>query len=294
MKYLSSMKKELDDNWLNEAKDTTKKGVDDITSAEARLLLKYSAYDDTIESHTTKPQSTNVSDIKEILKDFYENPPKKLGDLLTRRRHNHGLNECPFCGNPFSPNTLDHFVPKEEWPEYSIFPNNLVPQCKDCAPTKGKKYFCDSSHKSMFIHPIYNDLLSKVKFKIHIEFDDENKIPNFSLSITIPEGLPQEDKSKLSSHFKELNIKQRVSTFCFREYISWKTKLEQHRFDIRIALQQRINEMQASERYKDWKTSLYQAILDSDHLMNYLISLNPSVSEETVGNIQLETEELAI
>lgn len=228
------------------------------------------------------------------MKDFYENPPKKLGDLLKERRHNHDLNECPFCGYPFSPNTLDHFLPKENWPEFSIFPNNLVPQCKDCAPTKGKKYFCETNQKAIFIHPIYNDLLSKVKFKISIEFNEESKIPTFSLIINVPEGLSQEDKSKLSSHFKELNIKQRVSSFCLREYNSWRIKLEKNRFDIRIALEQRINEIQASERYKDWKTSLYQAILDSDNLMSYLRSLTPSNSEGLESNVPLETEELSI
>ena len=70
MKYLSSMKKELNENWLNEAKNTTKQGIDDIASAESRLLSKYATYEDTIENHTAKPEKTNVSDIKKYWKTF--------------------------------------------------------------------------------------------------------------------------------------------------------------------------------------------------------------------------------
>ena len=294
MKYLSSMKKKLNENWLDEVKDTKKEGVDDIINAEGRLLSKYKDYEGIVGVYTAKPEETNVGDIKDVLKKFYERPPKKLGDLLTDRRHNHDLNECPFCGSPFSPDTLDHFMPKEDWPEFSIFPNNLVPQCKGCAPIKGRKYFCETYQTAIFIHPIYSDLLSKVKFKISIEFDEEDKIPAFGLKIIIPKGLSQEDKAKLSSHFMELKIKKRVSGFCYREYNSWKTKLERNRFDIRIALKQRIDEISKSEISKDWKTSLYQEILGSDDLIDYLNSLNPCNREGLENDVPLGTEELSI
>jgi len=294
VKHLSSIKKKAEENWLDVAKNSKKEGVSEIKEAELRLLSKYSIYENIITNHNIKPSETNVSDIKITLKKFYEYPPAKLGNLLKIRRNNHDLNECPFCGNPFSPNTLDHFIPKEEWPEFAIFPNNLVPQCKDCAPIKGKKYFSELEKKAIFIHPIYNDLLSKIKFKISVVFDENKKEPTFNLNITIPLGILDEDKSRISCHFKELKIKERVSIFSLREYNSWIRKLKQYSFDIKAGLQQRINEIPEIERYKDWKTSLYQAILDSDALMEHLSNITISNSQGLNSRTSPETEDLPI
>ena len=88
---------------------------------------------------------------KDILLDYYNNPPVKLKGKLVNRRNN-SLNVCPYCGKFVRPNTLDHFMPKEDFSHYSIFQNNLVPQCRKCASIKGKKYF-DSSKGCLFIHP---------------------------------------------------------------------------------------------------------------------------------------------
>lgn len=41
------------------------------------------------------------------------------------------LSRCPYC-NHNRPRTLDHFLPKSEYPSLSIEPWNLVPACGDC------------------------------------------------------------------------------------------------------------------------------------------------------------------
>jgi len=47
---------------------------------------------------------------------------------------------CPFCGGIGQTATLDHFLPKANFPLYSVLPSNLVPCCRDCNTGKSSSF----------------------------------------------------------------------------------------------------------------------------------------------------------
>lgn len=47
---------------------------------------------------------------------------------------------CPFCGGLGHAWTLDHYLPKANFPAYSVHPNNLVPCCRDCNSGKNASF----------------------------------------------------------------------------------------------------------------------------------------------------------
>lgn len=64
--------------------------------------------------------------------------------------------KCALCGQT-SAATLDHYLPKQVFPEYSVFPLNLIPCCWSCNHKKGSLY---RRHAAIFLH-CYLDTLPR-------------------------------------------------------------------------------------------------------------------------------------
>ncbi|MGL0821451.1 hypothetical protein [Vibrio vulnificus] len=277
MKNLSQLKVNniIKEDWLTKATSSKKSNVAELKVIENELKIAYANYDTLVINHKNELNDSEFLTSSNVLKDFYNYPPTSLKKLIKERRNDHGLNECPFCGKPVSPSTLDHYIPKNNWPEFSIFQNNLVPQCKECAPIKGDSYYCYKKGISMFISPIYSDILSKVDFHIDVDYSkDDNSIsvnPRFSLS----NDVKKDEEYRLISHFENLKIKQRIITYSHRRIRHWKNLLKESEFDIHNTLKTRINERKIDEQTKNWETSLYIGILKNNELVKYLNSLCP-------------------
>ena len=290
MKYLDSMKLDNPGAWLEEALNCRKDNVDQLKSLEQELTNKYDSYIEIIEDCDTKPEGSEFLIHKELLVNYYESPPAELNRLLISKRTGHGLLECPFCGNPKEPDTLDHFMPKDDWPEFSINPNNLVPQCRGCAPIKSSKYYCDEDKVSIYLHPMYTDLLSKFRFKIAVSFSGDTEKVSFRLSLSKPQPIDQPSADRVLRHFRQLGLQKRIQLYCYRELKKWKGLLTKSRFKIEDALNQRLAERAPQEQGRDWKTALYIGILENIDLVNYLNGLAYEDSNESAEETEVELE----
>lgn len=290
MKYLNSMKIDKTESWLDLATNSRKKNVAALQNIEGELRIKFGDYDEIIEHFDIEPDESELADHKELLVEYYEQAPAALNRMFVSRRNDHGLLVCPFCGNPIAPDTLDHFMPKDDWPEFSINPNNLVPQCRDCAPTKSSKYFCGDSETAIFLHPMYSDLLSKFKFKIDVSFDEVSEAVSFSLRLLRPDTVNERETAKVKKHLRSLNLNQRIQIYCRREFKKWKKMLAVRSFPIEEALNQRIKERAETERSRDWKTALYKGMLDNQDLMAYLNRIPENAEATSAGEQEIECE----
>ncbi|MCZ3155217.1 HNH endonuclease [Acinetobacter baumannii] len=275
MKYLNNFKSTLPCNWLKQATNSRKMDANELSMLENSLSTSYSDYDSLILQYQIKPAASQYLQHKDLLHSYYNSAPTKLNNSLLERRNNHGLLYCPYCGDPKKPDTLDHFVPKDDWPEFSIFPNNLVPQCRACAPIKGTKYFCDISNISKFIHPIYFDSLDKIRFEITVIFNKDTLNIVFNIKYRLVEQVDATELTRIKYHIQELNINSRIKKFGFQEFYFWRDKLLLKKFNIRDALNQRLKEVTSSNLSRDWKTALYKGMLDNIDLINYYDSITP-------------------
>ncbi|WP_444885823.1 hypothetical protein [Microbulbifer sp. PSTR4-B] len=290
MKYLDSMKIDNPEAWLKEALSCRKLNVKQLESIEQELTDKYNGYNEIIDNCDTRPVDSEFLIHKELLINYYEAPPAKLNQLLISRRAEHGLLECPFCGNPKEPDTLDHFIPKDDWPEFSINPNNLVPQCRGCAPIKSSKYYCDEDKVSIYLHPMYTDLLSKFRFKIAVSFSEDTENVSFRLSLSKPQSIDSPSTDRVLRHFSQLGLQKRIQLYCYREFKKWKELLTKKRFKVEDALNQRLSERASQEQGRDWKTALYIGILENIDLVNYLNGLANEDSNESAEETEVELE----
>lgn len=269
MKYLDYFKLTGRCSWLAIAMKSRRRDAKRLKRASNRgIEQQYLAFDAIIANYQAKPALTRFKRVGAMLVDYYNNAPKGLGAFLYERRRNHRLDECPYCGNPGSPDTLDHFVPKDHWPEYSIFPNNLVPQCRDCAPIKGNRYYCDQHMRAMFLHPMYSDVLSRVRFRIDVQLQD--KEPQFLPKFSVDQTVTPADIERLKTHMSELNLKSRIVLYCHRQYSHWKRKLGEHKFDVRESFSIRLREQKDKEYARDWGTAFFQGMLRNQEAVENL------------------------
>jgi len=74
---------------------------------------------------------------------------------------------CPMCGSSVT-GALDHFLPKEAFPEFSVMAANLVPACTSCnSSVKGRTYKGESPDEWL-IHPYFDTLAESDLWQIRI------------------------------------------------------------------------------------------------------------------------------
>ncbi|MEO3738824.1 HNH endonuclease [Kosakonia sp. WA-90] len=296
MKALSHMRIPNDDSWLALALDSDKDKVPQLLAISARLRVRYPQYDRIIQRYTVRPANSifkNGDDFgpeKELLNHFYNFAPANLGAELTRRRNNNDLSECPYCGYPEKPNTLDHFIPESDWPEFSIYPDNLVPQCIYCARIKSKRYYSDDERRCFFIHPFYSALLEGTRFVIQlslrrIEPDTVTVIgdPTF----TVPPDTSEENRRRIKLHIDSLRIAERIREYCQQEHNNLKNFIEKgnqthnpvnvdgycraKRYSALVAVG--MTDRIAEPDYPHWASAYYVALIRNTAVMDYYKSL---------------------
>ena len=93
------------------------------------------------------------------LKSCYESMPEAMKRDLSifHQLLLSGFNLCPYCLLS-EPDSCDHYLPKEYYPEFSFFIYNLIPCCTNCNRRKGTR-LCEGEHR-LFINPIFDEVLT--------------------------------------------------------------------------------------------------------------------------------------
>lgn len=154
------------------------------------------------------------------LKDLYEVGMVGLGKsgrvhydsiLLSPR-----FKKCPYCSLGQA-TTLDHYLPKCRFPQFSVSVCNLVPSCKDCQSKKGREY---ASRKSMqTLHPYFDRVafFSDVWVRARLI-----RAPNVSVEFYVdaPSAWPQAMRERAEAHFSAHNLAERFGIEAASELIS--------------------------------------------------------------------------
>lgn len=290
MKFLGHMKINVAPcDWLNIASASGKAKAKVLKRISPSLNIgEYGKYDTIIANPAINPGPSRFDAVGAVLKEYYNKPPSKLATALSSRRNEHDLEECPYCGNPFSPDTLDHFLPKDEWPEFSIFPNNLVPQCRGCAPIKGSRFICPVAGTHLFLHPIYSSLISKTKFNITVTHTPATT--KFAVSFHVPTSTSPDELKAITSHIKALKITDRAPTYCKSYLRHWQRLAALNYFDVRSAFNARLNEHPSENRHLNWKMAFFVGMLACDDAMDALQSECPAPQSASAPSLGVQID----
>ncbi len=129
----------------------------DLTNNLPSLIRQYSDY---VQVHGNPWQIATLgfsSQLNEALIKHYSMPPKILG-FIKKLRDTGSPDVCPMCGS-FGTGTLDHFLPKSDYPELAIFSRNLVPACS-CNTKRGSVVKGTTSSEHV-LHPYFENVLNQ-------------------------------------------------------------------------------------------------------------------------------------
>lgn len=175
-------------------------------AARADVLAAYLEYEDAVPEVGVLVAVDLPGPRKEAMQHAYtvETQPMTAlrGDLLKRII----VARCPFCGISES-STLDHYLPKEQYPEFSIFPKNLVPSCALCNTRKKDRILEKGTDVRMFLHPCF-DTIPNVEF-LTVRTRMEGDALVLSYRLIQPVGMAARTFRHLGSHFDELDLADR-------------------------------------------------------------------------------------
>ncbi|WP_157650374.1 HNH endonuclease [Burkholderia ubonensis] len=227
-----------------------------------RIKAAYKNYTDNIDSlESIDPIGINGLREKALL-HAYNIPTRTMKSLRDNLLNPdiEDFDECPYCGIN-EPKTLDHYLPKEKFPEYAIFPPNLIPICNICnSKYKGIKFLSDDGDK-LFIHS-YFDIFPEFDF-IQVNIDVGDKISLTFSSTDDPDN--NAFSLLLSNHFTQLELNRRFTRKSSAE-ISRKRKSLSRFYQsgghtkVSRALKNIAEELRDSLSGNHWKVALYDGL----------------------------------
>ena len=110
--------------------------------------------------------------------------------------------KCPFCGGIGRPKSLDHYLPKANYPQFSVFPHNLVPACRDC--NTGKSNSLATNANEQVLHPYFDD---DFYFSVQWIFARVVQTEPCSLEfyVTPPDTWQDVSKDRVRQHFNDFD-----------------------------------------------------------------------------------------
>lgn len=112
---------------------------------------------------------------------------------------------CQYC-TINSVNSLDHFVPKDLFPEFSVHPNNLIPSCTECNSKKLVRWINNNQH---FFLNLYIDLLPNNQYLfVELNVVSLNNI-DINFKVENVNKIPISLYTIINSHYTELDLFQR-------------------------------------------------------------------------------------
>jgi len=203
----------------------------------------------------------NQDDIKKLYTNQLVPKKKKKGrEIYDKIMSLAYLNKCPFCGIGVV-STLDHYLPKSEFPIYAVFPYNLVPSCKDCNTGKSASFAIRKDKQTL--HPYYDDLTRE-------QWLFATVVDTYPLSIKFFVNPPYYwdfvSKARVKAHFIDYDLAKRFSIEASNELAKLNSSFSIKEFNFMQIKGQLIHEERTYKNIhlNSWESALYQALAESD------------------------------
>ncbi|WP_164417384.1 hypothetical protein [Pseudomonas viridiflava] len=200
---------------------------------------------------------------------LYNSPqPNSVQKPMLERLRKRTLQMCPACGEDGTPNTLDHYLPKNEYPDFSITAVNLSPMCDTCQGKKLEQVLNDDGER-IFLHPYFDEFLDQQVLELSI--GTPYSAPA-SMTIRPHRSLPPDQQDLVARHIQGIGVMKRYYHFFREQY----THLMGSAADIREAdlnMRQQLTLFRNKARRKSinsWAHIFYESVLANEPLINHL------------------------
>ncbi len=208
---------------------------------------------------------------KAALIDGYEGRTAAMRRLLatmTESLPEADVDLCPYCSLNQNPD-LDHYLPKDRYPEFALHGRNLIPICPQCNRKKkttvktkrGERYFLHAAFEPSIDQPI-----------LEASVDYSRPVPAVTYRIDDHGGLLAEELSIAERHFEKLGLADRYRKRAHGALSSLRNSLRgTSGAAIARALAFKIGGAGFGKPHNDWEAALYRAVdHDRDPMLAWL------------------------
>ncbi len=143
--------------------------------------------------------------IRPYFNNAYEGERPPLDFIATLRAWNEGA--CPMCGGSGT-GTLDHYLPKAAFPEFSFFAPNLIPACRTCNHKRGAR-FRGGAADARPLQPYYDDI--PALRMLHVVIEAPFTAPSFRFVL---ENVPQALHAAAAWHLENIILRAGLRRHC--------------------------------------------------------------------------------
>jgi hypothetical protein len=173
-----------------------------LVGIEAQVFAAYAAYErEAVEDATALEEGDfSISERKDLRGNY-----TRLGEVSRDVREElligakRGM--CPMCAERTA-SVLDHYLPRATYPEFSIFPINLVPVCWDCNFLKDENF--EEDGEALFLHAYFDSV--ETEQCLHATVDTSEGVALLDFQIGWPPTIPPHLRRRLVTHFEELKL----------------------------------------------------------------------------------------
>lgn len=182
------------------------------------MLPAYQVYDVAFLQNTLHRVTASItftSNQKNDLLNLYNYSSKPFTELKNKiisRPNNQEVHTCQYC-TINSINTLDHIMPKENYPEFVVHPKNLFPTCSQCNSYKSTKWMTNGVFEFLnpYLHHLPNEqfLFANVNyvndtFDVRFYLDNPNHlIPSYLFDV-------------IQNHYRNLHLLERFTNESYK------------------------------------------------------------------------------
>lgn len=163
----------------------------------------YRAYSNAAPAVDTLPEVALTAAQREAMLHAYDVATTHFSNVRVRLLDRPAAAICPYCAVSAS-GTLDHYLPKDDYPIYAILSRNLVPSCGPCNTNKRTLVLDGVTGVRAFFNPYY-DPIPAVRF---VEVSATLHVRTLALSFRLvrPPGFSARDFARVESHFRTLKL----------------------------------------------------------------------------------------
>jgi hypothetical protein len=186
-------------------------------------------------------------------------PGREIYDQLRSAARN---DRCPLCGQRLVA-TLDHHLPKSEYPALAVAPVNLIPSCSDC--NRAKLHNLPRTAVEETLHPYFDDVENDWWLRGRVV---EVVPAAVEFYVQAPVGWSNLLGDRVQNHFKIFKLGELYASHAAEEILNIREYLRRL-FDhggaeeVRAHLQLQAASSEAA-RVNSWQTASYKAFADSD------------------------------
>ncbi|EKN63038.1 HNH endonuclease [Schinkia azotoformans] len=222
-------------------------------------------------------RSEDLKKLKEALIHCYDSttsPLDKLKANIKKAQPDDYAAFCQYCGIGI-PSTFDHYLPKSNFPEFSVLGINLFPCCSDCNREKNDRWINDNGIRE-FLNLYYDSIDNYSQF-LYCEITVKTNIPVARFFLEKPTMINQQDYQVIEKHYNNLGLLSKYSLLSngeIKKAISNLRRKYQRNgtFDIKLELTDHSDDEAEIYGVNYWKASLYQGMANSTSLIQLIKS----------------------